>query len=94
MSFPLLTPGDRSPFLLNTLSLFPISSLCLGMVGRAREEKHSMIVPGKEKKLKVVPLFTCTHNTDLPGNRDGKLGQACPFLPLVFKKKGLVLGAK
>lgn len=94
MSFPLRTPGDRSPFLPNTLSPFPTSSLCLGRVWRAWEEKHSMTVPGKERKLKVVPLSTCTHNTDLPGKRDGKLGQACPFPPLVFKKKGLVLGGQ
>lgn len=93
MSF-LLTPGDRSPFLPNTLSPFSTSSFYLGRVGTAWEERHSMTVPGKERKLKMVPFSTYTHNTHLPGNRDGKLRQACPSPSLVFKKKGLVLGAK
>lgn len=47
---------------------------------------HSMTVPGKERKLKMVPFSTCTHHTDLPGNRGAELGQSCPISPMVFNK--------
>lgn len=81
MPFLFLIPVDRSPFLPSTPSPSPISSLCLGRVRKAWEEGHSMIVPGKERKLKMVPFSTCTYNTDLLRNISSKMGSWARHVP-------------
>ena len=52
ISFPLLIPVDRGPFL-----PFPIShNQSLGRVARPGKERYSMNAPGTESKLKRYPF--------------------------------------